>query len=62
MSRADLLSQIYPAQFTYNPFEATRLYRQELDWYYNTYQPPTWYEEVFYSKGKVQVIERKEIL
>ena len=59
--RADLLSQIYPAQFTYNPFEATRLYRQELDWYYNTYQPPTWYEEVFYSKGSVQVVERKEI-
>ena len=59
--RADLLGQIYPAQFTYNPFEATRLYRQELDWFYNTYQPPTWYEEVFYSKGSVQVVERKEI-
>ena len=59
--RADLLGQIYPAQFTYNPFEATRLYRQELDWYYNTYQPPTWYEEVFYSKGDIEVVERKEI-
>ena len=59
--KATLLSQIYPAQFTYNPTEATRLYRKELDWFYNTYQPPTWYEEVFYSKGNVQVIERREI-
>jgi hypothetical protein len=56
--KARLLSQIYPAQFTYNPMEATRLYRTGLDWFYNTYQPPTWYEEIFYSNGKREVFQR----
>ena len=56
-----LLNQIYPAQFTYNPMEATRLYRQGLDWYYNTYQPPVWYENVFYSKGNIEVSKREEL-
>jgi len=56
-----LLNQIYPAQFTYNPMEATRLYRQGLDWYYNTYQPPIWYENVFYSKGNIEVSKREEL-
>ena len=55
------LDQIYPAQFTYNPFEATRLYRKELDWYYNTYTPPTWYEAVFYSKGDKTIVKRETI-
>ena len=59
--KATLLSQIYPAQFTYNPTEATRLYRKELDWFYNTYQPPTWYEEVFYSQDGLEVSRRVEI-
>ena len=59
--KATLLSQIYPAQFTYNPTEATRLYREGLDWFYNTYQPPTWYEEVFYSKGGLEVSKRREL-
>ena len=31
-----LLKGIYPATFTYNPFEATRLYRNSLDWFYNS--------------------------
>jgi hypothetical protein len=59
--RSTLLSQIYPAQFTYNPTEATRLYREGLDWFYNTYQPPAWYEEVFYSKDGLEVSKRIEI-
>ena len=59
--KSRLLSQIYPAQFTYNPFEATRLYRENLDWFYNTYQPPTWYENVFYSKGNIEVSKREEL-
>ena len=59
--KSRLLSQIYPAQFTYNPMEATRLYRQGLDWYYNTYQPPIWYENVFYSKGNIEVSKREEL-
>ena len=59
--KSRLLSQIYPAQFTYNPMEATRLYRQGLDWFYNTYQPPTWYENVFYSKGNIEVSKREEL-
>ena len=57
----ELLARIYPAQFTYNPFEPIRLYRKDLDWFYNTYQPPTWYENVFYSKGTVKVLERNEM-
>ena len=56
-----LISRIYPAQFTYNPFEATRLYRESLDWFYNTYQPPTWYEDVFYSQGEKEVTNRSEL-
>ena len=56
-----LLSEIYPAQFTYNPTEATRLYRKGFDWYYNTYQPPTWYEDVFYSQDGLEVSRRVEI-
>ena len=59
--KSRLLSQIYPAQFIYNPMEATRLYRQGLDWYYNTYQPPIWYENVFYSKGNIEVSKREEL-
>ena len=54
-----LLKGIYPATFTYNPFEATRLYRNSLDWFYNSYIPPTWYEEVFYSKGVKRIIKRE---
>ena len=53
-----ILSDIYPANFTYNPFEATRLYRKNSDWFYNCYVPPSWYEEVFYSKGKTKVVKR----
>jgi hypothetical protein len=53
-----VLADIYPANFTYNPFEATRLYRQKSDWFYNCYVPPSWYEEVFYSKGKTKVVKR----
>ena len=59
--KSRLLSQIYPAQFTYNPTEATRLYREGLDWFYNTYQPPTWYEDVFYSQDGLEVSRRVEI-
>ena len=59
--KSRLLSQIYPAQFTYNPTEATRLYRKGFDWYYNTYQPPTWYEDVFYSQDGLEVSKRVEI-
>ena len=59
--KARLLSEIYPAQFTYNPTEATRLYRKGFDWYYNTYQPPTWYEDVFYSQDGLEVSKRVEI-
>ena len=56
-----LLESIYPAQFTYNPFEATRLYREKLDWFYNTYKPPIWYENIFYSTGKKEVFKRNEL-
>ena len=56
-----LLESIYPAQFTYSPFEATRLYRKNLDWYYNTYVPPTWYEDVFYSKGSEEISKRESL-
>ena len=56
-----LLESIYPAQFIYNPFEATRLYRENLDWYYNTYVPPTWYEGVFYSKGSKDISKREAL-
>jgi hypothetical protein len=59
--KARLLSDIYPAQFTYNPTEATRLYRKGFDWFYNTYQPPTWYEDVFYSQDGLEVSRRVEI-
>ena len=53
-----VLSDIYPANFTYNPFEATRLYRKNSDWFYNCYVPPSWYEGIFYSKGKDKVVKR----
>ena len=53
-----VLASIYPANFTYNPFQATRLYRQNLDWFYNCYVPPSWYEGIFYSKGKNKVVKR----
>ena len=56
-----LLKRIYPAQFTYNPFEATRLYRENLDWFYNSYIPPVWYEKVFYSKG-LEVVEKRDTI
>jgi hypothetical protein len=59
--KVNLLSKIYPAQFTYNPLEATRLYREGFDWFYNTYVPPIWYEEVFYSKDGLEVSKRTEL-
>jgi len=59
--RRSILKAIYPAQFTYNPFEATRLYRNNLDWFYNSYMPPTWYEEVFYSNGNNTINKRNLI-
>ena len=61
VEKKNLLESIYPAQFTYNPFEATRLYRENLDWFYNTYQPPTWYEDIFYSEGNREVFQRVDI-
>ena len=56
-----VLASIYPANFTYNPFEATRLYRQKSDWFYNCYVPPTWYEKIFYSKGKIKVSKQETL-
>mgnify|MGYP003152520442 CR=1 FL=1 len=56
-----VLASIYPANFTYNPFEATRLYRQNSDWFYNCYVPPTWYEKIFYSKGKIKVSKQETL-
>ena len=56
-----VLASIYPANFTYNPFEATRLYRQNSDWFYNCYVPPTWYEKIFYSKGKLKVSKQETL-
>ena len=56
-----ILSDIYPANFTYNPFEATRLYRKNSDWFYNCYVPPTWYEKIFYSKGKLKVSKQETL-
>ena len=56
-----VLADIYPANFTYNPFEATRLYRKNSDWFYNCYVPPTWYEKIFYSKGKLKVSKQETL-
>lgn len=59
--RKILLASIYPAKFTYNPFQATRLYRSNLDWFYNSYAPPEWYEKVFYSEGVKEISKRDSI-
>ena len=55
LEKQNLIDRIIVANFTYNPMEPKRLYQKDLVWYYNRYIPPTWYEDTFYSNGKIVI-------
>lgn len=47
----------YLCRFTYRPDKNTVVFRSDDGgcWNYNTYEPPFWYSDHFYSGGKVEV-------
>lgn len=59
----DLVSRIYTCRFEYKPLMAGMLLKDKEDgtYIYNTYQPPFWQKDWFYSNGKEVPTYRKEL-
>lgn len=61
-SKYDFKSKVYTATFDYRPLEPGMLLKNSDGSYsYNTYVPPKWLEEWFYSKGEIQPKKVSEI-
>lgn len=52
-------AQQYHCKFDYFPHTPERLVKVEGEWVYNTYEPPVWQEQHFYSKGKIPIKKSK---
>ncbi len=53
-AKYDFKSRIYTAEYEYKPFDAGLLLENEDGTYtYNTYVPPKWLEDWFYSNGEI---------
>lgn len=50
----------YTCQFTYDPYNRQKLFSNDNQWNFNTYEPPFWYEDSFYT-GKEQEDNISEI-
>lgn len=59
----DFISKMYTAKFEYRPLDPGMLIKDECDntFIYNTYKPPFWQYDWFYSKGKVLPKKNKQI-
>lgn len=58
----DLTPQIYTCKFTYEPLRHEMLFKDSDGlWVYNTYIPPEWLKDAFYSEGSVRVPKRDTI-
>ncbi len=54
-AKYDFKSRIYTAEYEYKPFDPGLLLENEDGAYtYNTYVPPKWLEDWFYSDGKIE--------
>lgn len=51
----DLSESTYTCEFVYKPFIFSKLIKGENGYSYNTYEPPVWFEDHFYSEGKIPV-------
>lgn len=54
-------SRRYTCTFVYNPYIPFIVRKVEGEWNYNTYEPPKWQRDVFYSQGSLSVPYRKEL-
>lgn len=55
--KVDLSERMYTCELEYNPFSTQFLFLDpsEDNWVYNTYEPPFWQREYFYTKGKKSI-------
>lgn len=58
----DLTPQVYTCKFTYEPYQHQVLFKDSDGlWVYNTYIPPEWLKDAFYSEGTIKVKKRDSI-
>jgi hypothetical protein len=61
-SKLDLSNRKYHCEYMYDPFSCEVLTKNSSGFYkYNTYQPPLWYRDYYYSGGTVPVKKREVI-
>ncbi len=61
-SKLDLSHKKYHCNFVYDPYSKNILTKNSNGFYkYNTYQPPAWYRDHFYSSGDIKV-EKNEVV
>ena len=58
--RPNFADKTYVAEFVYNPYNFNVLYKENGIWKFNTYEPPFWLSDYFYSSGdlKIEKVEK----